>query len=821
MPIWLRRALIVLAVLAVLLAAVASYLVASFDANRYKGLLIDWVRDHKQRTLRIDGPISLSVFPRLGVSLAGVSLSEHQRADEFAALQSATLSVQLLPLLRKQLVVDRVAARGVRVVYTRDANGARNIDDLLSPTPATPQDAAPAAMGTASFDVSGLQLEDMQATVKDAVLGLDGRFVVGLLRTGRLADGVRSPVKLQAQAALTQPKLDANVDLEGQLRLSLPAGAPASIELTDTQLALKGQGFDVEDLDAKLAGTLGYDGSSGALSADALALTLSGERLGIALKDSRIAIKSLRFDPPQRALKLEALDVKLAGQRATNAPFEAALAWPQLSVEGDKLQGAPLSGSAALQGAQAVKLAFSSQAPSGRFESIKVPGLKLSVSGSTDGRAVSGEANADLTIATQPFALALDALGVQLQFTDPTIAPVKLALRGQAKASAKEASATLDGSINEQKFDAKLRADLDRKLPYVDAQARFDALDLTRFMAPAKATGEARPVGSPQAADAPVDLSALKAADGKLALRAGTLVYPPYRIADVALDASVAGGKLDVSRLAGRAWNGSFTASARAESAAAPAQQKLGFKLDANGVDIAQLLNDVAQFKRLEGRGRVSADVSTRGGSVHQLKQALAGRAAMQLTDAAVRGVNLAKTLRQWRSAVTLDKDAVQTASADEKTDFSEIAASFDIDGGVARSKDLVAKSPFLRVGGEGAIDLARGRIDYTARATVTGTAEGQGGAELEALKGVTVPVQLVGPFDAVDYKVQWSAVGAQVLAGAARGAFGEKAKGALGGLLGMPAPAASGAPAPEPSKQLEEAAKQRAKDELKKIFRP
>jgi AsmA protein len=836
MPVWLRRVLIAGVVFAVLFAAVAAWLVASFDPNRHKGTLIDWVRENKQRTLRIDGPITLSVFPRLGVSLREVSLSEHRRADEFAALKEATLSVALLPLLRQQLVVDRVSASGVRVVYTRNAKGQRNIDDLLSPSADAPKDAANApASSTMRFDVSGIALQDLQATVKDEVTGIDGRFVVAKLETGRLADGAKSPIKLQAQAALAKPKLDASIDLDGQLALKLPAAAPASIDLSDMKLAIMGNGFDVTNLDASLAGAVGYDGARGALSADGLALTLSGERLGLALKNSTLGLKSLRFDPTQRTLRLDALDVKLAGRTAAKADapsFDAALAWPSLQVDGDKLQGAALSGKAALAGPQAVKLDFSSQAPAGSFESIRVPGLKLAVSGSTDGRTVNGQAGADLTLAPSPLAIALDALAVQLQFTDPAIPPVKLAARGQAKATAKEASATLDGTVNDQKFDAKLRADLGRPVPYVDAQARFDALDLTRFVSPqaggkpaSSSQAGAKPAASPQAADAPIDLAGLKAIDGRFGLRAGTIVYPPYRIADLALDATMAGGKLDVNQLAGRAWSGRFAASARAEAATTPAGQRMAFKMDANGVDIAQLLGDVAQFKKLEGRGRVTADLNTRGGSVNALKQALGGRAAMQLTDGAVRGVNLAKTLRQWKSAVSLNKDAVQTSSAEEKTDFSEISASFDIANGVATSRDLVAKSPFLRVGGEGAIDVAKGRIDYTARATVTGTPEGQGGAELEALRGVTVPVQLVGPFEAVDYKVQWSAVGAQVLTGAARGAFGDKAKAAvndkLGGLLGTPAPAASGASAPvgTPKDQLKDAAKQKAADELKKLF--
>jgi len=115
---------------------------------------------------------------------------------------------------------------------------------------------------------------------------------------------------------------------------------------------------------------------------------------------------------------------------------------------------------------------------------------------------------------------------------------------------------------------------------------------------------------------------------------------------------------------------------------------------------------------KLEGRGRVRADLRSSGASVAAWRRQLAGEASFQLRDGAVRGINLAKTLRQWRSAVSLDKDAVQAASTQEKTDFSEISASFQVAEGVARSRDLSAKSPFLRVDGEGAIDVGRGRID-------------------------------------------------------------------------------------------------------------
>ena len=815
MPLWLRRSLIALAVLVALVVAALAWLVASFDANRYKGLLIDWMRENKQRTLVIDGPIGLAVFPRLEVTLAGVRLSEHRRADEFMALDEASLAVQVMPLLRQQLAVDRIAARGVRVNYLRDAKGQSNIDDLLgSAQQKAPPDPASAPAQSLSLDVSAIELKDLQATVKDATLGLAGRFSVQELSTGRLADGSESPLRFKGRAQLTEPALDASVELSGLLKLLLPSGAPASLALRDMKLALQGEGFKVKQLDARASGALAYDGASGALRADGLQIGFSGERLGMVSKDSSVALASLRFQPKERTLMLEKLDLKLAGKSGTSG-FSAALAWPRLEVKGDRLEGSPLKGSASLQGVQAIDIQFSSQAPTGSFERIRVPGLELTVKGSGGGRSVNGQARTDLTLAPQPLAASLDALTLRLAFTDPALPPMNLAVQGQARASDKDASWRLEGGINEQAFSLSGKADLSRKLPYVEAEARFAALDLTRFVAaPAKAEKPAAPDAKPTDAAA-IDLGALRSFDGRLNLRAASLVYPPYRIADAALDATLASGLLRVSQLSGKAWSGRFTAQGTAEAADQPADQRLSVKLDASDVNIAQLLGDVAQFKKLEGTGRVSADLATRGAAVDAFKQQLAGKASVQLRDGAVRGINLAKVLRQWRSAVTLNQDAVQAASAEEKTDFSEISASFDVKDGVARSKDLAAKSPFVRVGGEGLVDIGRGRVDYLARATVTGSSEGQGGAELEALKGVTVPVQLVGPFEAVDYKVQWSAVSGDLLKGAAQKALNERARGALGGLLGVPAAPASGASAPTPKEQL----KDKAAEQLKKLF--
>ena len=103
------------------------------------------------------------------------------------------------------------------------------------------------------------------------------------------------------------------------------------------------------------------------------------------------------------------------------------------------------------------------------------------------------------------------------------------------------------------------------------------------------------------------------------------------------------------------------------------------------------------------------------------MKKGLNGAASLNLKDGAVKGINLAKTLRETKALFTLRKEAVQQARRTEKTDFSELTASFRIANGVARNDDLGMKSPFIRLGGAG--DIGAERMDYLAKASGVATA--------------------------------------------------------------------------------------------------
>jgi AsmA protein len=245
-----------------------------------------------------------------------------------------------------------------------------------------------------------------------------------------------------------------------------------------------------------------------------------------------------------------------------------------------------------------------------------------------------------------------------------------------------------------------------------------------------------------------------------------------------------ANGRLAVAPLTAALYGGNIDASAFAQ-----ADNRMGLDARLTGVNIEPLLRDALDKDLLAGRGNVSLDVTTAGATVGALKRGLTGSGAIALRDGAVKGFNVAQALRNARSLLAGGGTETRTGSAAERTDFSELTATFTVKNGVAHSDDLDLKSPLVRVSGAGQVDLAAGTLDYTVRASVVGTLKGQDGRDINELRGVTVPVRLSGPFEKVAYAVDWGSVAKDALKSQTTEQLKEKlqpkARDLLKGLLG------------------------------------
>lgn len=344
--------------------------------------------------------------------------------------------------------------------------------------------------------------------------------------------------------------------------------------------------------------------------------------------------------------------------------------------------------------------------------------------------------------------------------------------------------------------------------------------------------------------DTPIDLSALKKLNASGDAKIGWLKLANVTTQNVNIGLKADSGLVTVSPFAANLYQGSMNGMLKVDARATPT---ISFKQDMKDIAIGPLLVDAINNDMLDGKGSLNVDVTTSGNTVGALKKALSGKAAINLADGAVKGVDIAGTIRDMKSKVNLFKDKSSIgADQSKKTDFSELTASFDIKNGVAHNEDLAMKAPILRLAkgdSRGDIDIGKETINYLAKPTIVKSLKGQGGADLDSLAGFAIPVKITGTFSAPKYGMDFASIGAAVAksnlldkVGGDKGAAVKELVGggdkvdALKGLLGKKKPAETAPPATttdaattaapaEAPKSAEEIAKEKAEKKLKKLL--
>jgi AsmA protein len=507
-------------------------------------------------------------------------------------------------------------------------------------------------------------------------------------------------------------KLDLAVKVEGKN----PA-VDARVELAaDYRFDLPAKSFALSKLDAKVTGA--------AAGLTDLQVNAQGD---------------VAADPDKNEYRVNGLSVDFKGMQGKDA-LEAKLGAPSLVIAADTAKG------------EAVNAEFRLKGENRSAEAL----LKLS--------GVQGSAKA----------LVVPKFSADVALTDPALPmkSIKVPVTGSLRADLEKQTADADikAKIDESSLQAKLGL-AKFSPPAYRFDVNIDQLNLDRYFPPEKAAGSgASPGGgkpAPAGAETPLDLSALKGLDANGQLQVGALQARGLKLANVKARVRAANGRAEVAPHSADLYGGSVAGAiaAQADGNRVTVKEKLA------NVNIGPLLRDLAQQDRLEGRGNVSLDVAAAGPTVEAMKKALAGSARVELKDGAIKGINIAQVLRKAKSRLSAEQS--EAASQTEKTDFSELSASFAIKNGVAHNEDLEVKSPLVRITGRGDIDIGNSRIDYVTKAAVVATTQGQGGADLAELKGLSVPVHVSGPFDNLSYKVNYGAVAADL----ARSRAGEKLK--------------------------------------------
>ncbi len=287
-------------------------------------------------------------------------------------------------------------------------------------------------------------------------------------------------------------------------------------------------------------------------------------------------------------------------------------------------------------------------------------------------------------------------------------------------------------------------ADLSGAVPAINAaftgqNLNLDALLSKPAAAPSATGGSGSSGGEGGWSDAKIDFSALKAVTAKLKLTAATLVYNNIKLSNATLQATISGGKLSASLPSFQLYGGAGAAALDVDASGKIAAQRI--RLSLAKFDAYPFLKDSAGFESLEGTGAISLDLAGNGVSQHAIVSALNGSAKFEFSNGAIRGINIAKTMRGLTTGIL----SGWQENAAEKTDFATLGASFKIAKGQAQTADLRLAGPLVRLAGAGTVDLPGKALKFRVDPQLVASLEGQGGKS--DLQGLGVPIMISGPW--------------------------------------------------------------------------
>jgi AsmA protein len=709
------------AVLVVVMAA-ATYFVATFDANAYKPQIIELVKEKQQRTLRLDGDIKLSIFPSIGAEVGRVWLSEQNSEREFAAMESARVSLKLLPLLSRNFVVDELSIKGLHATIVRGKAGVTNVDDLIGKE--GPE--KPAQRQEVKFDIAHVALDNANVEYRDDTSGTRYALSGLTLKTGRITPDVPTKIEVKTAARSSKPRLDVVLDAKTKLTFNVDR---QTYKLDDLALEVKGQAAEFTNLDAKASGSVAANLQSSEFSTDKLSVS------GTGMRDK------------------EKLDFRLDA--------------PRLALTKDKASGEKIAAALTMTASDAsTTLNATLPGIDGTAKSFRSTAMTLDVERKQPDQILKAKIVSPLSGNLEARQFSLPQLKADLTITGPRLPGQKLTgeLSGSANVDGlkKHAQANLAGKVADSAV--KARIDVASFSPLaVDFNADIDQLDVARFTAApqtAKAGGDKQGAGTPaKQPEKPIDLSALRDLRAVGTLRLGALKTSKLKASNVRVDLKANGGRVELNPVSASLYQG--TLSGGVSINAVPATPTFAVKQTLSGVSVGPLLRDLSNSDTLEGKGNVTVNVTAQGNTVSALKRALNGSAAVKLTDGAVKGIDVAGAIRKAQSVIgNLKGQAVQQQTdTRQRTDFSELTATFEIRNGIARNNDLSIKSPLLRVGGAGEVNIGEDTLDYTVKASLVASTAGQGGKERADLRGITVPVRVSGPVASPSYHLDFNAM--------------------------------------------------------------
>jgi len=203
----------------------------TFNPNDYKNDIITLVNEQTGRNLSINGDISLSLFPWIGLELGETEISNAKGFghEPFAKMSHLQVRAKLWPLFSQRLEADTLVLEGLTLNLEKNKKGVSNWDDLTAPT-SEPTKAAPATSDKkletkptnknmlAAFALNGIEIINAQFNWHDQLQKQKVSISDVNLSTGKLRAETKIPFNIEFH--LKEKSVNAKVKFKSDILFS-------------------------------------------------------------------------------------------------------------------------------------------------------------------------------------------------------------------------------------------------------------------------------------------------------------------------------------------------------------------------------------------------------------------------------------------------------------------------------------------------------------------------------------------------------------------------------------------------------------------------
>jgi AsmA protein len=684
---------IVSVVLVVILAGVS--LAFWIDPNIFKDD-IEKLAVEQGLILRLDGDLSWQIFPNIQIVINGASVATPDEA-ELMSFDSAQLSVALMPLLKKDIVVQGINLDGVKASLLVDENGVGNWSKIGKQTDsAASQPEQAAESGEAlQLAIAKLNLSDSQITYTDKQTG---QYIElkGLSLSGEniQLNNTAFPLNLDTEVVFKDPsqslsgsvKFNSNITINEAINQFIVGDGTLALSIDQkNELATASLKTKVQ-VDAKVD-------IADALVWSVPALRISDTSLAYAAKDgSNIEISSLTVDggiKPGGEASVVTINGELSYGSASQKPIASSL---RLSTNFSIDENLNVINALDFDfktrlGGEALNLA-------GDFSATLSPldyQAKLSLA-TTNIKKIAASLGIELPVMAEPSALSKVGAVVSVSGNDKRIVISEL-------------QSTLDQSTI--KGNASVNLD---KGQAVKLALNIDKINVDHYLPPAPpvdnktaAQTTTEPTATASAdTDIPLPREMLNALDVDAKLQIGELTANKLPFKNILLQLIAKGGVSSVSPLSGMIYDSPFKLNAQLDTR--PEEARMLVRGNSTQLPLGKVLKDAAAIEEISGISDVSFNLSTNGSSVASLKKHLDGSIDLSAQKLRLSNMNIEKAFCQL--VARLQQETFDPTTWPLYSDLSDTVTKIVIKDGIARIEKLNSGVSKLALSGTGKVNL-------------------------------------------------------------------------------------------------------------------